>query len=616
MPIRRVAAVLLLWGVWRMPAPAVDRYMPVDEIRPGMVGVGRTVYVGTTREEFTARILGVLRNNIGPRRDLILAKLEGGPLAKTGVIAGMSGSPVYVEGRMIGAVAYALGAFPTEAIAGITPIGEMIAAARSDAVRPAVPALPAPAQFTPAAWWDILDRYPLAVRPFARSAADVRALHPGSLDPSVAAALRPIATPINFGGLAGPFSAPVESILARAGFVATPGAGADLRQPGAPSPGPLQPGDAVGVTLVSGDLIVGATGTVTDVDGGRVLAFGHPFFGLGPARLPMTRAVVHAILPSLMTSTKIASTGDVIGTFTQDRSTVLAGTLGDGPETIPVTLALANQAGQRRELRFWLADDPFFTPLLAFVTVGGTLSAFERDLGANTYAVRGALRIRGQAPVVFDDVLTGDTAPIAVASALSVPLAALLTNDLERARIESISLEITSAERPRTATIERVWIDAVDVRPGRRVPLKILVRPFRGQDEVRSVDLDIPVTTDGPLTVVVADGARLVQHEQRDGRTMLSPPSLAQLVAQLNRARRGNRLYVRLYSRDAGAMIEGEPLQALPNSILSILEADRAGSASTAVSSAIVGSWDLPVDHAVSGIRTITITPVPFVRRP
>lgn len=612
MTLRRLVVPLVLAVAALVSLPATERYMAVDEVRPGMTGVGRTVFEGNRIEEFTVRILGVLRSTIAPRRDLVLAKLEGGPLAKTGVIAGMSGSPVYVDGRLIGAVAYSLGAFPTEAIAGITPIAEMVDAARTHVPRgAAVPHL-VPPRITADTWRDMFNAMAPTARPFATAASDVRALAGVGLDPSMATGLRPIATPLSLGALTGSFAAPLVEVFARAGFVATPAAAGV--QSAAPVNSPLRPGDPVGVTLVSGDYVVGATGTVTEVDGDHVYAFGHPFFGLGPARLPMTRAFVHALLPSLAASTKIASTGDVIGSFTQDRATVLAGRLGVGPDTIPLRVTLTSAQGQRRDLRVTLAVDPFFTPLLGFVAVGSAISTYERDLGANTYAVRGRMTVRGHGPVEIDDVFTGDSAAAGVASTVMVPLAALLTNDREPVQIDDIAVDVRAHEAPRTVSIERAWIDTVEVRPGRPATLKVLLRPRYGADDLRTVVIDVPAHASGPLTVVVADAPRATQFEERDGRSA-PPASVRQIIGQINRLRRSNRLYVRVYSGAAGAVIGGEPLPALPNSIRTVVEGDRGGS-QTSLSGAPIASWEFPVDGVVSGGRTLTINPIPFVRRP
>ena len=296
--------------------------MPVDEIKPGMIGVGRTVFEGDRIEEFKVEFIGVLRNVMGPSRNLILARLDGGPLASTGVIAGMSGSPVYVNGRIVGAVSYSLGAFSKEPIAGITPIDEMIeAAGRTE--RRAVPlraelGLPV----TQASLAATLRRSFAVDRPFADSPADVQVLASGSsaVAAQIGPMLRPISTPLVIGGFGGEVADLLAGGFRDAGFTPMSGTGGTAATP--PSTRPLAPGDAVGVSLIEGDLSLGGTGTVTHVEGGRVYAFGHPFYNLGPTEFPMTRAYVHALLPSLMSSTKLSTHG-------RDHRHLPAGSRGD-----------------------------------------------------------------------------------------------------------------------------------------------------------------------------------------------------------------------------------------------------------------------------------------------
>src|SRR5262245_58142762 len=335
--------------------------MSIDDIRPGMVGIGRTVFDGTRVEEFKVNILGVLENVIGPNRNLILAKLEGGPLAHTGVIAGMSGSPVYVDGKLIGAVSYALGSFSKEPIAGITPIREMTDSASFTDVRPASARVRVDypltrdnlvAAFRKALNWN---------RPFADRAADVRMNGATAVADlgvgQIGTLLRPIATPLVMSG----FEPDLADLLGNAfrdqGFVPTGGSAAGFHAGEKPYEGPLKPGDAIGVMLVGGDLMLGATGTVTHLDGDRVYAFGHPMYNLGPTEFPMTRAYVYTVLPSLFSSMKLSSTGDVIGTFVQDRATAIAGTLGPGPHMIPLSLTLEAERGSKRTFKFEIVND-------------------------------------------------------------------------------------------------------------------------------------------------------------------------------------------------------------------------------------------------------------------
>ncbi len=543
MNFRQLAAIVLGWAFLTFPAPASTRYMPIEEVQPGMTGVGRTVFQGTTIEEFEAHILGVVRSNVGPQRDLIIARLSGGPLARTGVIAGMSGSPVYIDGRMIGAVSYALGSFATEPIAGITPIGEMVEATARGAGAPGPLIAPIPMG---AALSALTDAFAAALRP-ARSFVPLAwpdGVQGSPFAPADAGALRPIALPLSVGGLSGPIAARALSPFDGAGFVLAPAGAARGAQGAPPIADPLRPGDPVGVALITGDLQFGATGTVTDVDGARVLAFGHPLYNVGPAHFAMTRAYVHAVLPSLNSSLKLASLGEVVGTMQQDRSTAVAGTLGVRPRTIGMTVSLTREGAPARRFAFALADHPLLTPLLAYTALAGIVSEHERDIGPASYAVRGRVTIAGHAAVEFDDVYTGDQPGIAAASAVAMPLGALLTSGLEAVRIESLHLDIEGAERIRNATIERVWLETTDVRRGSTVRVKILLNPWRGEPVVRTIDVEIPSNAEGPLTLVVADGVRFSQWEQREQRASLRPASVDQMIKLANASRRGNRIYV------------------------------------------------------------------------
>src|SRR5688572_21187541 len=389
MNIRHVAVVLGLVLFLAAGLPAQSKVFPVDELRPGMVGVGRTVFEGDRLDEFKVHIIGVLRNVIGPRRDLILARLEGGPLANTGVIAGMSGSPVYIDGRLVGAVSYSLGAFSKEPIAGITPIGEMVADATLPAVRRQVARVDLPMPLTPESFQTSLRQAFSWIRPFADSPNDVQVL--GDINAGIGTMLRPIATPLTLGGFDASVIAPVTSVFRDQGFVPVMAGSAQTPQTVRTTSSPaLRPGDPIGVALMSGDLELGATGTVTEVDGERVYAFGHPFYGLGPTQFPMTRAYVHTILPSLQSSMKIASTGEVIGVVSQYRATTIAGTLGAGPAMIPIKITLKNaERGLKKSFSMAMVNDELFTPLLAYLSILNTLTSYERQNGVGTYALRG-----------------------------------------------------------------------------------------------------------------------------------------------------------------------------------------------------------------------------------
>jgi hypothetical protein len=449
--------------------------------------------------------------------------------------------------------------------------------------------------------------------PFARRPADVQVSGlSSSAGAQLGAMLRPIATPLLMGGFEPETVDLISSPFSQAGFspVLSGAAGAQIP----PITGPLREGDAIGVALISGDLEMGATGTVTHIDGDRVYAFGHPFYNLGPTEFPMTRAYVHTILPSLMTSFKISSLGETIGVMQQDRATAIAGTLGKGPAMVPmkVTLERASGDGSRaaaspRTFNFQLVNDQLFTPLLAYVAMFNTLGAYERQFGAATYMVKSRVRIKGHADLSVDDVFTGDNPVLGAATAVAGPLTLLLSNDVEPVALEGLDISITSAEMPRSATIERVWIDEIRPRAGRTLPLKILTRSYRGEETISTVPIEIPSNASGTLSVLVSDGRQLNVIEQRDLRRSVDPQSVAQLVRLLNDTRRSNRIYIRLLTGTPGAVVNGEAMTALPPSVLAVLESDRNGGSFTPIRSATLGEWQVPMDAAVSGSRLLTI---------
>jgi hypothetical protein len=587
--------------------PAATTVFPVDELKPGMVGVGRTVFEGDRLDEFKVHILGVLRNVIGPRRNLILARLEGGPLAHTGVIAGMSGSPVYIDGRLLGAVSYSLGAFSKEAIAGITPIDEMTEAATMPGPRRMAARVELRMPLSSENLRDSLRQAFSWVKPFADSPGDVRFFGANDYNAGIGTMLRPIATPLSMGGFEASVVEPLAAAFRDQGFV--PVMAGALDQHARPHAEPLRPGDPVGVALLSGDLSLGATGTVTHIDGSKVYAFGHPFYNLGPTQFPMTRAYVHTLLPSLFSSMKIASTGEVIGTVQQDRFTTIAGTLGPGPALIPIRLTLNTDRGLKKTFNLSVVNDQMFTPLLTYLSIVNTLGSYERQFGAASFTVKGTATIKKYGDVAFEDLFTGDQPSVGAAAYVVAPINFLLRNAFEDVEIEALNLEIDSTEQPRTATIERAWIDSARPKAGEAVPLKVLLRTYRGEEITRTLPVEIPAHARGEVQIMVADGARLAQWESRELQMQpLQTRGLPQMMRALNNTRKNNRLYVRLISRDGGAIVKGEPLPSLPPSVSAVMQSDRDGGSFSPLRSALLGEWDIATDHAVTGSRTLTLT--------
>ena len=585
-------------------------HFPVTEVAPGMMGEGITRLEGGRKVPFKAHMLGVLDNVIGPQRQVILARLEGANLEHTGVISGMSGSPVYVDGRLLGAVAYSMGQFPKEAIAGITPIAEML-----DAAGPGAPSTPRTVSTLP---FDLPLSAEALLEEWRRSlpataAVRLDAGQAGMLFPQARQGggleLRPIATPLTMAGFTRETAALIGDVFAGAGFAPVTGQAAPTAAPtvtaSATDAASLEPGDAVGVSLVGGDLALGATGTVTHVDGPRVLAFGHPFFNLGPTRMPMTRASVITVVPSLLNSIKLASLGPAIGVMDQDRATAIGGTLGPAPRTIPLRVTHDTRGGPARTFNLSVAEDQMFSPLLVFVSVANVLQSYQRELGVATIQVSGSARI-GTAELRFDDVHTGDSALMNASASLAAPLSAILRSDLGPATIDSVDVTLRTEEQARTSRLGQAWLSDPRPRAGGNVTLHVETRTFRAAALAHTLSIPVPAHTAGiPLQVQIVDGHTLAQQEGRR-RTLEQARSIPELVSLLNGSRRGDRWYVRLVRSARGTVVGGRDMPALPGTVLTVLD----GTAPAAsLDQDVLGEWEVPADAVATGQRTLTFTP-------
>jgi hypothetical protein len=536
---------------------------------------------------------------------MILARLEGGPLEKTGVIAGMSGSPVFIEGRLLGAVAYSF-PFAKETIGGITPFSEMVAATASSAPRAASarlslrygaggPAFP-------------LDREALVAalrRPLPAVMADPGAFR-GSLPPDLmGASLRPLSIPLSFTGFDPAVLEWVRPLFAGLGFTPVTGVAGGSTQGEAP---PLEPGSAVGVSLVDGDFDMSSTGTVTALDGDRVYAFGHPFFNLGPTQFPLKKAWVYSVFPSLYSSFKITAPLDVVGTMDQDRSTAIAGRLGAPPRMIPVRVTLNTSRGQERRYAFRVVEDELLSPALSFISVLSALQGSERAYGTASMKVAARLKLSGGREVRVEDLFAEDQPAVQASALVAAPLAYLMSNDFEPVSVEGLAVEVTSHESVQTASLQRAWLErSGPVRPGSSLPLKLTLRTYRGETRTETIDVQIPPSAaEGQYVLLVSDARTITSLEQREMRQPFVPRDLDQLVRAINGLRRNNHVYARLMRPESGAIVSGEYMQSLPPSVLSVLGSGESGV--VPIRTAAVWDHDRPTPFVISGFRFLTLS--------
>jgi hypothetical protein len=587
-----------------LPSRAVEIF-PLSDLRPGMTGIGRTVFEGTRIDEFTVEVLGVLENALGPKHSVILARLAGGPLARTGVIAGMSGSPVFIEGRLVGAVAYSF-PFGKEPIAGITPIEDMIAATSTAAPRAAStrfhPSFANAASFP-------LDRDSL-IAVFRRPAAAIALEGSGAPSTMAGGSLTPLALPLVFSGFdratfdwAGPLFSGLGFVPmtggASGGTVAPPGALPDL-----------EPGGPIGISLIEGDLDLSVTGTVTHIDGDRVYAFGHPFYNLGPTQFPMKKAYVYSVYPSVQQSWKIAAALDPVGTVEQDRTTAVAGRVGKTPRMIPVDVELASSRGDARHFHYRIVEDELFTPALAYVSLLSVLQGNERAFGTASVQVDGRLALEGGRTIRVDDLFAERQPSMQAASLVAAPLAFLMGNDFQKVTVDRLEVKVSSFEVNKSASLDRAWVErAGPLRPGTTIPVKVALRTYRGDAQVMSLPLTIPASAPaGTYSLLVSDAQGLTTLEQRELRQPFNPKNLDQLIRAINGLRRSNRIYVRLMRPGDGAVVAGEYLPALPSSIMSVLGTAEQGSAVIPIRTATVADAEMTTDYAVSGSRLLSLS--------
>ena len=439
---------LLTFLILALDLLALTPIFPLKDIRAGQRGTGRTVFSGNKIEDFQVEILGVLEN-MGPKQSVILARLSGGPLAQTGVLQGMSGSPVYIDGKLVGAVALAF-TFAKEPIAGIRPIEDMLPLGA-----------PVPKEAPPSAG---PVRLPTPIRTIATGGW------------GGTGALMEIATPMSFSGFTAGALEHFGPELRQIGLEPRQGVSSGGHiPPKLGDPSLLHPGDMITVQLLSGDMSIGADGTVTAIDGKRIFAFGHRFLSVGGTELPFARANVITVLPNLSASFKISSALEWMGSITEDRSTSVYGELGRRAATVPLSVTLHGARHSPFIYNMEMVNDRVLSPFIVQMAVYSAMEATERTLGMGSFAVHGEIRFdRGVPPLKLDNTYAGDfNVPLQAALGVSTPLAYAMGSGFDALKIRGIALTIDASERKRIFQVDQVAVSKRDFRPGDTVELTV-----------------------------------------------------------------------------------------------------------------------------------------------
>jgi hypothetical protein len=582
--------VVCLTAITAFGVQSKPQIMPEDQVKAGMHGIAYTVFEGTKPEAMDVEILGVLRDMAGPQADVILARLHGSKVEYTGVVAGMSGSPVYIDGKLLGAIAYRIGEFSKEPICGITPAASMLEI-------------------------DAMDKTPLTDVSHTGGVPKQeinRTSGPGlpsdaSSQSGYANLLKPIDTPLVFTG----FSTETMRLFAKdfssAGVVPVMGAGSVSNDK---QPEPLEPGSAVSAILVRGDMNIAGTCTVTYIDDSHLLACGHPFLQAGGVDMPMTKATVLATLPSPENSFKIVNTTETVGAFVQDRRAGIMGRFDRQPHMIPVTLTF-NGVSHPKQFHYEVLNNAKITPAAMMATVFNAIQGMNEYGEDTTYRLVGDIDVLGYPKLNVKNMyapLDGST-PTAYGIALSIgeSFSRIFENPYETPKIEGVELSFDLVPDRRSARLETARTDVTEARPGDEITIEALLKPYRGESILRTIPVKIPTSTPrGTLRILISDGETLDKMHRVSGPTT-HHLDLGSTIALLNKEHSNSDVYVSLLENNPQAMVEDKVMPTLPLSVMNVMDGLRGTQDMIVVGESALDEAATPVDYVVSGSQIITL---------
>jgi len=570
--------------------------IPVSQIHAGMRGEAYTVFEGVKPESMEVEVLGVLHNVNGPKGDVILVRLHGQKVEYTGVVAGMSGSPVYLDGKLAGALAFRIGEFSKEPIAGVTPIADMLEI-------------------------NALDRSPAeesaAAKPTLNTVAgktgapgEIAALPGSALDSTgFANYLKPIEAPLVFNGFSEQAIRLFAGQLGSAGIVPVMGAGSVSNDK---QPEPVEAGSAISAILVRGDMDIEATCTVTYVDPQRLLACGHPLLQFGSVDLPMNKAEVLATLASPLNAFKIVNTTEPVGTFVQDRHTGIMGVFNRQPEMIPVTLSIHSSTGVK-QFHYEVLNNPKLTPVALMVTVFNALHGVNEFGEEITYRLTGSIGVKGFPEVTMRNMFAPSEGaqPAAMQAAISLGerFGRIYDNPYSAAAVAGVKLDFDLVRERRWARLESARTDVTEARPGEEIMLETVLAPYRGERIVQQIPVKIPTSASkGTLRILVSDGDTL-DHMGRSNPAFGRKLDLASTISLLNKEHSNNRVYVSLLEADPEARVADKVMPTLPISVMNVMDGMR-GNQEMIVSgeSNVDETATAPLDYVVSGAQLLMVT--------
>jgi hypothetical protein len=498
-----LAAAWLAQGAPAQPAPAPA--MALSDVKPGQHGEVWTVFQGTRPEPFEVEVTGVIQNALGPGKSIILCKLTDPRVQDMGAVAGMSGSPLYIDGKFAGALSYQLQRFETVRFAGFTPAADMGEVADRVAATPAGSARSEAAGDSPAT----AETAPGQETSF-RAMKPVFAL--GGVSPRTASIMAPRLEGLGLG------------IVAMAG---------SSQGTAAAPQGVLAPGDSVSVALTTGDITLAGTGTVSRVEGNRVLAFGHPMLGLGDVQLPMCSAEVVAILPSTMESFKVANIGPVIGCISQDRLSAVSGLLGPGPEMTDVQVVSGPDTGPQHTIHFQVVKDKHVAPMIMLTGVVEAVYGSNDSEASEGFRIVSTVNFSPTQQITRETVYSGEQGFVQGLVDFLAGLSGEIENPFEKALPTSVQFRVEPLGSNPSVTVERFELSQTTVRAGESFQVTIGWRSFQGAEESSTFNVPVDASWAGKILEVIVTPGRVLDELTGHGR-MFRPGQLRSFDAYLD----------------------------------------------------------------------------------
>ncbi|SRR5579871_3877706 len=581
----------------KLPVAGPVEIFPLDQLRPGMKGTAFTAFEGNTPEPFPVEIIGLMKNQWGPGQDIIMAKV-GGRAAKTGVAGGMSGSPVYIDGKLLGAISLRFGQFLNDPMAGITPIGLMLEINEKDGTRPATMQASAPAKL------------PLS--------AEMRAMLDPARVSSGDAYLTPIETPVTFSGLNPGVMEQFTQTFRELGMNPVLGgassalANEEITKDPAKLAASLPPGAPVSMVLMDGDLSIASGCTVTYNDLKHVLICGHPFLNFGKVEMPMTTSDVVTTLGSAFQPTKVMNAEHTVGAFVQDRHSGMLGMLGEKAHMIPVE-ATVHAGGKTKTYHYQMFQNSKFTSFVLVLAAFNTISGINEFGEEVTYHAHAKFSLAGYPDVNLEQLYAApENAPVPAPLTLSFWLGdrfgRIFNNSFESPDVTSVKLDFDLLPERRSATIEHVWLDKTEAHAGDELSGRVFLQTYRGEPVTKDFKIRIPANAPkGDLRIQFSD-ADYVNRYHNFLLMQNRAQTLGQIVNLLNKEQANGQLYISMMQTSPTALVEDKILPSIPSSVATVMDGARTNNRLAITGESMLAQEIISLDHVLSGMQIVTVT--------